>query len=206
MIHWQVKALLVLILCLGAVLFHAPPDPLPVVAQQPTGSIPTVTGTLSGPFIIVTYAEQINVRAGPVFSGLSYPIIGVLLPGQTAPALGKTAGGEWIQIFYPGVSGDVGWVYAPLVTLSSGFLPIVLPPPTATPLTTPTIDPTLAAAFAIPLTPTRLPTFTPAPAVQIPTFTPAPAGVAGIPMGLVITILALIGIFGALVSFLRLGR
>jgi hypothetical protein len=117
--------------------------------------------------------------------------------------LGKTAGGEFIQIYYPGVPGDVGWVYAPLVTLSSGFLPVLLPPATATPLTTPTINPTLAAAFAIPLTPTHLPTFTPAPPIQIPTFTPAPTGVAGVPMGMIIVALALIGIFGAIVSFLQ---
>jgi hypothetical protein len=162
-----------------------------------------VTGTPSGAFITVTYEEQINVRAGPVFAGLSYPVVGVLLPGQTAPALGKTAGGEWIQIYYPGVPGDVGWVYAPLVSISPGFVPILLPPLTQTPQTTPTINPTLAAAFAIPLTPTRLPTFTPAAPVPVPVFTPAPAGVAGVPMGLIIALLALIGIFGAVVSFLR---
>ena len=193
-----------IILLLGsASFFTLAPTRTSANAQQPTGSVPTVTGTSSGPYITVTYAEQINVRAGPVFSGLSYPIIGVLLPGQTTPALGKTSGGEWIQIYYPGVPGDTGWVYAPLVSLSPGFLPVVLPPSTATPLTTPTIDPTLAAAFAIPLTPTHLPTFTPAPGIQIPTYTPAAEGVAGVPMGLIITILALIGIFGAVVSFLQ---
>jgi hypothetical protein len=199
-----IKTILALILCLGlAELFLLSPIQMRVAAQQPTGSVATVTGTPSGPIVTVTYPEQINVRAGPVFAGLSYPVVGVLLPGQTAPALGKTAGGEWIEIYYPGVPGDAGWVYAPLVALSPGFLPILLPPPTATPLTTPTINPTLAAAFAIPLTPTRLPTFTPAPPVQIPTFTPAPAGGAGVPMGLIIAVLALIGIFGAIVSFLR---
>ncbi|KAF0107334.1 MAG: hypothetical protein FD146_1812 [Anaerolineaceae bacterium] len=198
----KIALLLTVFLSLAGMLFLSPAQ-APAAAQQPTGSVPTVTGTPSGPFITVTYEEQINVRAGPVFSGLSYPVVGVLLPGQTAPALGKTAGGEWIQIYYPGVPGDVGWVYAPLVSISPGFVPILLPPPTQTPQTTPTINPTLAAAFAIPLTPTRLPTFTPAPPVQVPTFTPAPAGVGGVPMGLVIVVLALIGIFGAVVSFLR---
>jgi hypothetical protein len=194
--------LLLIFLALSGLLVFVPRQTT-AFAQQPTGSIPTVTGTPSGVFITVTYPEQINVRSGPVFSGLSYAIVGVLLPGQTAPVIGKTAGGEWIQIYYPGVPGDNGWVYAPLVTLSPGFVPIVLPPPTATPQTTPTIDPTLAAAFAIPLTPTRLPTFTPAPPLQIPVYTPAKAGVGSVPMGLIITVLALIGIFGALVSFLR---
>jgi len=191
------------VILLLAALVYLSPMRITAIAQQPTGSVPTVTGTAAGPFIKVTYEEQINVRAGPVFSGLSYPVVGVLLPGETAPALGRTAGGEWIKIFYAGIPGNSGWVYAALVDLSPGFLPIIEPPPTQTPQTTPTIDPTLAAAFAIPLTPTHLPTFTPPAPLQVPTFTPAPAGVAGVPMGLVITLLLLIGIFAALVAFLR---
>lgn len=200
----RIKAAILILIVLfifGAYFIKMPGNE--VMAQQPTGSIPTVTGTPMGPFITVTYPEQINVRSGPMFAGLSYPIIGVLLPGETAPALGRTAGGEWIEIYYLGVPGNVGWIYAPLVSISPGFVPILLPPPTATPMTTPTINPTVAAAFAIPLTPTRMPTFTPAPVVQIPTFTPAPLGAAGVPMGLVIVITALIGIFGAVVSLMR---
>jgi hypothetical protein len=173
----------------------------PVAAQQPTGSVPTVTGTPSGPVITVTYPEQINVRAGP--NSAWYLSIGVLLPGQQAPALGRTPGGEWIQIAYPGVPGGVGWVYAPWVSLSPGFLAIIEPPPTATPRTTPTIDPTLAAAFSIPSTPTRLPTFTPPPPLAYPTFSTVSSGGTSVPMGLVIFGLAFIGIFGAFIAFLR---
>ncbi len=173
----------------------------PVTAQQPTGSVPTVTGTPSGPVITVTYPKQINVRSGP--HSVYYPAIGVLLPNEQAPALGRTPGGDWIQIYYAGVPGSVGWVYAPLVSLSPGFLPIIEPPPTATPLTTPTIDPTLAAAFQIPLTPTRLPTFTPAPPLFVPTFAPEVVGASRLPMGLIILGLVFIGIFGAFISFAR---
>ena len=176
-----------------------------VIAQQPTGSVPTVTGTPAGPTIIVTSGEgYIRVRGGP--STFFYDPIGVLFDGQIAPALGRSPGGDWIQIVYPGVPGGIGWVYAPLVTLSPGAtLRIVEPPPTATPLATPTIDPTLAAAFIVPLTPTRLPTFTPAPPLVVPTFTDEAAGGGGgrIPMGLVIFILAFIGLLGAAISFLR---
>jgi hypothetical protein len=197
------KFLLVLSISLGlAGLLLLSPVRTSAVAQQPTGSLATVTGTPSGPYITVNNPEgYINVRAGP--STYMYPELTILYQGQTAPALGRTVGGEWIQIYVPGVPGDVGWVYAPMVSLSPGSLPFVDPPPTATPRTTPTIDPTLAAAFAIPLTPTRLPTFTPAPPVIIPTYTPAPVGIAGVPMGMIIAALALIGIFGAIVSFLR---
>ena len=179
-------------------------NPISVFAQQPTGAILTVTGTATGPIIVVTYEEQINVRAGP--SSRFYPTIGIMYPGQEAPALGRSPGETWIMIYYPGVPGNVGWIYAPLVTFKEiGFLPIVEPPPTPTLLTTPTIDPTLAAAFVIPATPTRLPTFTQAPELVIPSFNEAgqTASEGGIPMGLVIFGLAFIGGFGALISYLR---
>ncbi len=188
---------------LGLVL-TVPPVPA-VRAQQPTGSIPTVTSTPLGPYIIVNLdQDQINVRAGP--STYIYPPIGVLLGGQRAPALGRSPGGDWIQISYPGVPGSVGWVYAPLVTLSPGaHLPIVEPPPTPTPVATPTIDPTLAAAFVVPATPTRLPTFTPPPPLEIPTFVQEGGGGRSgrVPMGLVIFGLGFLGLFGMLISFLR---
>jgi len=190
-----------LILAGAAGLFFFEEPPAPAAAQQPTGSIPTVTGTPQGPMITVTYPEQINVRAGP--HSVYYLAIGVLLPGETAPALGRTAGGDWIEIAYPGVPGGVGWVYAPLVSLSPGFLPILEPPPTATPRTTPTIDPTLAAAFAIPSTPTRLPTFTAPPPIVYPTFEAVNTGGTGVPMGMVILGLAIVGMIGAFIAFLR---
>jgi hypothetical protein len=173
-----------------------------VAAQQPTGSVPTVTGTPVGPTIKVTYPEQINVRSGP--SSWLYTPIGVLLTGQVAPAIGRSPGGDWIQIRYEGVPGSTGWVYAPLVGLSpNANLPIVDPPPTPTPATTPTIDPTLAAQFIPQVTPTRLPTFTPSGPLVIPTFESSGPRTGGIPLGLVISLLVLIGGFGALISFLR---
>jgi len=174
-----------------------------VLAQQPTGSVPTVTGTPTGPTVKVIYSEQINVRSGP--SSWLYPIIGVLLPNETAPALGRSPGGDWIMIEYPGVPGGVAWVYGPLVFLSPGTLPIIDPPPTPTPRTTATLDPTLAAAYETPLVPTRLPTFTPPAPLTIPTYTDAlPAGNASrIPTGLLIVALGLVGLFGAFISFLR---
>lgn len=174
-----------------------------VAAQQPTGSIPTVTGTPMGAFITVTYPEQINVRSGP--SSYWYPAIGVLLWQQQAPALGRSPGGDWIQIQYPGVPGNVGWVYAPLVSLGPPgvTLGIVEPPPTPTPATTPTIDPTLAAAFLPQYTPTRMPTFTAPAPLAVPTYESEAVTRTAVPMGLVITLLTLIGGFGALISFLR---
>jgi hypothetical protein len=175
-----------------------------VNAQIPTVSVPTVTGSPQGPVVSVRRdadQDSINVRSGP---SAKYDIIGVLIVGQTVPANGRTPGGDWIQIFYPGVPGSSGWVYSPLVTVN-GSIPIVEPPPTPTPRTTPTIDPTLAAQFIVEIPPTRLPTFTPPPPLAIPTFQAQPPQTVpgGIPMGIVIIGMAVLGVFGILISFLR---
>jgi hypothetical protein len=174
-------------------------------AEHPPQVQATVTGTPTGPVILVP-GDFVNVRSGPGTS--PYEQIGVLLQGQTAPALGRSEGGDWIEIVYPGVPGNVGWVYANLVVLQGqGFLPVVEPPPTPTPKTTATIDPTLAAQFnLLNVTPTRRPTFTPAPAVIQPTFAPqGPASRSGFPPVLAIAGLLVVGVFGTLISFLRGG-
>jgi hypothetical protein len=202
------KAALFLILSMGLVALglFAPGQPVVVLAQQPTGSVPTVTGTPSGPTVQVDPSlDYIYVHAGP--GSFDYPRIGVLLASEVAPALGRARDRlEWIQIYYPGVPGSKGWVYGLYVRLSPGaFLPILDIPPTPTPISTPTIDPTLEAAFIGEQTPTRLPTFTPPPPLELPSFndptaTETPTGV---PAGLLILSLGLFGFFGALISYLR---
>ena len=176
-----------------------------VMAQQPTGSVATVTGTPAGPTIKVDQSiPQIRVYAGP--SSFDYPAIGVLLGNEIAPAIGRARGREdWIQIRYPGVHGSIGWIYGPYTSLSAGaLLPIVELPPTPTPLSTPTINPTLEAAFIGQQTPTRLPTFTQPPPLDLPSFTdPIPTPVTGVPTGLLILGLGLFGFFGAVISYLR---
>jgi hypothetical protein len=186
-------------------LFTVPAFGAGEVAQQPTGSIPTVTSTAVGAEVTVNNdQEQINIRSGP---GTDYPKVGVLVAGQTVPAVGRSPGGDWIQIVYPGVPGGRAWVYAFLVGLPTGNVPIVEPPPTPTPLVTPTVDPTLAAQFDIEVTPTRLPTFTPPPPLSFPNFE-QPSGLpvqASIPMGMIIGFLAVVGLFGFLISIIRRG-
>jgi uncharacterized protein YraI len=177
---------------------------LNVYAQQPTVAIPTVTSSPFGPMVTVNLdQDHVNVRAGP--DAVAYPIVGILQPGETVPALGRSPGGDWIKIVYPTVEGGVGWVYAYIVTVSGGELPIVESPPTSTPRVTPTIDPTLAAQLIVEIGPTRLPTFTQPPALEIPTYTQAPAiGVAGgLPMGFIIIGLAVLGLFGLMISVFR---
>ncbi len=171
--------------------------------QQPTVSIPTVTGTPKGPIAIV-YSDpedQINVRSGP---DVFYPKVGVLINRQEVPALAKSEGGTWVKIAYPGVAEGVAWVYAPYVRVT-GELPVVPKPPTPTPETTPTIDPTLASQFISEIPPTRKPTYTPPPPLVIPTYESAPiaGGTGGLPSGFIILGLVSVGIFGLIVSFLR---
>jgi hypothetical protein len=152
--------------------------------------------TPSGVTVTVTYTDPINIRSGP--STVNYPIVGQLSPGAVVPALGVSPKREWILISYP---GGTGWVYASFVAISGGELQIAEPPPTPTPLATWTIDPTLAAAFDIQPTQTRMPTFTPPPPLEIPEFPDS----AGSPMGatgIFIVGLGLIGGIGLLVSFI----
>ena len=199
---------IVIIVCVALGLFFimALPGLDQVFAQAPTGSIPTVTSSPVGPLITVRLdpdQPQINVRSGP---GTEYDKVGVLLAGQSAPAKGRTPGGSWILIDYPGITSGTAWVFAPLVDLSPGAnLPIIEPPPTPTPLVTATIDPTLAAQFIVTVVPTRLPTFTPAEPLVIPTFidNSSPPVLAGVPMGLVIIVLAALGIITGLLSLVQ---
>jgi len=201
--HWHIATFLIFIVSIltsliGTQVVTASPE-----HQIPTVAIPTVTGTPTGPLVTVRLdldRDSINVRSGP---GTYYPIIGLLLIGQQVPAKGRTSGGTWYMIYYPGVPGSIGWVSADLVNIEPGSIPVVEPPPTPTPLVTPTINPTLAAQFIVTEIPTRLPTYTaPAPLV-IPTFEDATSQnlPANIPMGLVIISIFIFGILLLIFSF-----
>jgi len=159
----------------------------------------------SGMFItVITDEPQINVRMGP--SSSIYPIVGTLLTGSVVPALGRSPGGDWVQIEYPGAPNNAGWVYSPLVQVSPGTLRIVEPPPTPVPPATSTIDPTLAAQFNIAPTNTRLPTFTPPPSLPVQSFTELSGANSGNPVsvGMIIIALVVLGSIGFLLSlFLR---
>jgi uncharacterized protein YraI len=172
-------------------------------AQQPTGSIATVTGTPSG-VIVAVYLDlaQVKVYSGP--STYLYPAIGLLLAGQEAPAYGYSEDGNWIQIHYAGVPNSVAWVYAPYVSIKkTGELPVIASPPTPTPASTPTINPTLQAAFIPEVTSTRLPTFTlPAP-LNNSTFDESVSDTNSVPMGLLIFGFGFLGALGVLISFLQ---
>lgn len=195
--HWfhiLVPALLITLLFQGTFFASAPTS---VLAQQPTDSP-------SGIFITVLYDEpQINVRMGP--SSTIYPVVGTMVSGSTAPALGRSPGGDWIQIEFPSAPGGKGWVYSPLVALSPGTLQIAEPPPTPVPPATSTIDSTLAAQFVVIPTSTRPPTFTPAPLLTVPSYT-QPFSLYtedSMPLALLILALVILGLVGFLLSLIR---
>ncbi len=188
-----------LFLC-GLVLVTASYHPVAAAphAQLPTVNIPTVTSSPMGPFVTVNLdQDQVNVRSGP---STLYPKVGVLLAGDTAPAKGRN--GDWILIMYPGVPTSTAWVYGPLVTVTGGVLPIIEPPPTPTPLVTATIDATLAAQFITTPESTHLPTWTSAPTIAIPKFEDA-AGGGSLPVGWVILVIGLLGIFLGVLSLIQ---
>lgn len=172
-----------------------------VLAQEPTQTPAPTTGLF---ITVITDEPQINVRLGP--SSTIYPVVGILLRGATAPALGRSQGGDWIQIEFPAAPDGVGWVYSPLVQVSPpGNLNIVPPPPTPLGPPTSTIDPTLAAQFMVEPTSTRLPTFTPH-----PSFTPKPTFTSqqsvsnnSIPLATIIIAFAILGLIGFLLSLIR---
>jgi hypothetical protein len=198
----RVFSLVAILLWICMLMVYAPARSA-VQAQQPTGSIATVTGTPSG-VIIAVYLDlaQVKVYSGP--STYLYPAIGILLAGQEAPASGLSEDGDWIQIHYPGVPDSVAWVYGPYVSIiKTGNLPVLEAPPLPPSAATPTINPTLQSAFIPQVTATRLPTFTaPAPMV-LSTFDAGASNADNIPMGLLIFGFGFLGALGVLISFLQ---
>jgi len=172
-----------------------------VTAQEPTDTPPPASGLF---ITVVTDEPFINVRMGP--SSSVYPIVGQLVTGSVAPALGRSQGGDWIQIEFPGAPNNKGWVYSPLVVVSPpGSLQIAEPPPTPPQPPTATIDPTLAAQFSIEPTSTRLPTFTPAPSLTPSNFdmTPVKDPTASVPPAAIIIAFVILGLIGLPLSLIR---
>jgi len=173
--------------------------------QQPTIAIPTVTGTPEGVTVTVPLDQDyVNVRSGP---GVLYDIVGRLVASQKVAVLGRTSGGDWLLIEYFGGPDNQGWIYSDTVGagISPGEVSIVEIPPTLTPKVTQTINATLAAQFITTPVPTRLPTYTPVDPLVVATYQDLTNSsiLGGIPMGLVILILAGMGGLIALISIIR---
>ena len=194
--YWFNSTIWIFLIATLVAVFLGAPFQTDAVAQEATPDSGDV-------FVTVTYPEQINIRNGP--STVNYEVIGNLQPGATAQALGVSPGRDWVQIVFPAGPGGIGWVHTSLISLSSGNLQIVEPPPTPTPRTTATIDPTLAAAYVFEPTATRMPTFTPPPSLEVPQFTQMPTSNSdsGVPIGAFVLGSGILGIVGYLFSFVR---
>ncbi|MBA4313242.1 MAG: hypothetical protein C0417_11495 [Chlorobiaceae bacterium] len=179
-------------------------EPSYVYAQQPTGSIPTVTGTPTGPTASIKAGVSdgsVNIRSGP---NTLYNAVGVMLLGDAVPVKGKSPGGDWLLIEYPGIPGGTGWVYALYMNITPGEIPLAELPPAAQPKVTMTIDPTLASQFITTPLATRLPTYTPSAPLVVPTFENQNSQIfAGIPIGLIIIALLGLGTLLALFSYFQ---
>ena len=174
-----------------------------VLAQQPTGSIPTVTGTPTGPMAsVIGYKSEndgINIRSGP---GTNYEVIGKMWVEIDLPVLGRSPGGDWLLVKDASLPEGKGWVFSFNVDVTPGEIPVAEVPPTPLPIATAEIDPTLAAQFITTPMATKLPTFTPSAPLTIPTFeTIDSQSFAGIPIGMIILVLIGLGIILILVSF-----
>lgn len=187
---------LILVIAVSATTFTAIGAPL---AQQFATETLQPSATLGGPTVFA--ADQVNVRSGP---GTFYEQVGVLIAGQSAPAIGRSSASEWIQIDYPGGPGGKAWVYSPLVSLQAGTvdaLPVAEAPATAT--LAPTATTEGASAPVGTLEPTRLPTFTARAAIVQPTFETVDLGGGGFPPAILIIGLFMIGVFAGAVALLR---
>jgi len=196
--------LLAVILGCGVIFLLSQKGEKVAYAQQPTGSIPTVTGTPKGVTAKVRIGlteDRVKVRAGP---SVLYPQIGVVLLGAEVPVIGRSSGGDWLVIEYPGAQGGKGWVWSLYMDVSPGELAVIENPPTPVPITTITIDPTMAAQFITTPRATRLPTFTEPAPLQIPTFeTNTGQVLGGIPIGLIIVFLSVLGLLFGLISYFQ---
>jgi hypothetical protein len=174
-------------------------------AQQATGSVPTVTGTPKGPMASIKPGiteNFVNVRSGP--SSVQFDIIGIIYIGETVPVKGKSIGGDWLLIEYPGVVNGEGWIWALYMDLTPGEIPLVEMPPSPQPNVTFTIDPTMASQFITTPLATRLPTFTPPANLVIPTYENIKTQIfAGVPIGFIIIILLGIGIISSLFTYFQ---
>ena len=192
--HLIILTMFIASIITGKIFAHTSPV---VLALQLTATPASDAGMY---ITVITEEPQINVRMGP--SASIFPIVGTLPTGSTAPALGRSPGGDWIQIEYTGAPDNKGWVYSPLVQVSPGTLRVVASPPTPLPPATSTIDPTLAAQFNIVPTNTRLPTFTPPPSLTVLSFTNATEAGSrnSVPLATIIISFVILGSIGFLLS------
>lgn len=132
----------------------ANPQEAAAATDTPVAAEPTATDTPAPAEASLTVNSAMNIRGGP---GTNYNVIGSANAGQRFPVTGKNPAGDWWQINF---NGQVGWVFAQLVTgentggvqVAANIPAAPVVPPTNTPVPAPTSPPAPAqpAATAAP--------------------------------------------------------
>jgi hypothetical protein len=116
----------------------APPataTPPPTATALPSAT-PTVDAAPTENTSFVTARSGANVRSGP---GSTFPVVGLLGGGKTAPVIGKDPSGEWLAVTFTTTTGEQGWIAAIVVDLTgdAAALPVITPTPAASRFTAP---------------------------------------------------------------------
>lgn len=126
---------------------RSPLQPTPTSIVRATSTIVATAPANTAPSgVTVTGAVQANVRLG---DSTSYPPVGVLQQGQTAPVLGQSNRSSWLFIQLP--NGVEGFISPSTVTIDGDLFTLtqIQPPPlpfTPTPVPTATFTPLPVAA------------------------------------------------------------
>jgi PKD repeat protein len=107
------------------------PTPTPTQPSTPTPTPAPATPT-------VTARVNLHIRSGP---GTNYPVVGVLLAGQSAQITGVSADGNWWQISFAGAQNGRGWISAYYVAAENTQNVPVVEAPSLPPTPTPTPQP-----------------------------------------------------------------
>ncbi len=102
--------------------------PTPTITPTPTQT-PTPTPTPLPVYKAQIVAELVNLRAGP---GDAYQVLSILPQGDEVVLKGRSADDAWVWVRT--AAGEQGWLFAELLQVASdAILPVLTPPPTATP-------------------------------------------------------------------------
>ncbi len=115
---------------------QSPPTAKPTPTEVPSATPPPASATSAASATaapLVKMVRPANVRSGP---GLTYPTIGGINTGDTAPVLGRDSSAQWFAISYQGAPQGTGWVSLLVATFDGTLndLPVIQasapPPPT----------------------------------------------------------------------------
>jgi uncharacterized protein YraI len=130
----------------------APTTALTVATPASSTPASTLTTTVTQTVSIVVPA---NVRTGP---GTTYPVVGGLNAGSTAPVVGRDSSAQWFAITYDGAPQGQGWVSVLVASFSGNIndLPVIQAsaPPPATSVPPTNVPPPTNAPPAATNTPT----------------------------------------------------